>query len=282
MRYCVALAITFIASILHAQAPLAIEKPEAISFPSGKLKITGWLVEPSAPGRYPLILVNPGGVSPAKTLTSLCQMMAKQGYVAIATNYRGVDTSEGQGEFAKGEVDDVLAAMNYGKTRPKVNPRKVGMLGFSHGGIIAYLAASRDPSIKAIVPVVAPTDLASGYQDSLKAMELNADFKRNLEAAFAKMGGPPDKVPEAYRERSALFVADKIKCEVLMIHGAKDPIVSVDQGQRMEKALKAAGNEKVTLIVDPDMGHQLVNSFYTKHGRTIFDFFARTLKEEKK
>src|SRR5262245_35617242 len=81
---------------------------EAITYESEGLKITGLLSKPPGKGPFPLILVNHGGYDPAKSVAPFLDLFVKQGYVALASDYRGCGQSEGKHELAKGEVQDVL------------------------------------------------------------------------------------------------------------------------------------------------------------------------------
>src|SRR5438445_11568216 len=88
-----------------------------------------------------------------------------RGYVVIAPEYRG---SVGYGkafydaiDYGGGEVDDVVAAVNVLATRyPEVDPARIAIMGWSHGGMIALLSVFRNPmTFKAAVAIVPVTNL---------------------------------------------------------------------------------------------------------------------------
>jgi uncharacterized protein len=228
---------------------------DAISYDSDGLKITGLISKPPGKGPFPLILVNHGGYDPAKSVGAFLDLFVKQGYVALASDYRGCGQSEGKHELAKGEVNDVLNAIKYGKGLPYVDRKRVVMWGFSHGAAIALLAASRDEGIKAVVAVQGPVELADCFRHWVK----NKDKPgvKPLVGVSLHVGGTPEQVPAAWKERSALYVTKKIKCPVLLIYSEKDDAVPIDQGERMEKALKEAGNRAAKLIVVKGANHGL-------------------------
>jgi dipeptidyl aminopeptidase/acylaminoacyl peptidase len=88
-----------------------------------------------------------------------------KGYIVIAPEYRG---SIGYGpalydaiDYGGAEVDDVLTAVDYLKANvPQVDPARIGIAGWSHGGMITVLAVTRNPALfKAAVAMVPVTNL---------------------------------------------------------------------------------------------------------------------------
>src|ERR1700730_18600420 len=90
---------------------------------------------------------------------------AARGYVVIAPEYRG---SVGYGkafydaiDYGGGEVDDVVAAVSVlARNYPDVDPARIAIMGWSHGGMIALLSVFRNPmTFKAAVAMVPVTNL---------------------------------------------------------------------------------------------------------------------------
>jgi dipeptidyl aminopeptidase/acylaminoacyl peptidase len=241
-----------------------------ISYSSEGLTITGILALPESNGPVPLIVINHGGFDPAKTLQPLVELFAKMGYVAIASDYRGVAGSQGKRELAKGEIADVLNAIQYARTLPQVDPKRTVMLGFSHGGALAIHAAARDATIGGIVTVGAPVEMADCYRHWVETVSQHPELKP-LVGLTMIVGGTPEQMPAAWKERSALYAADKVKCPVLLIQGAKDTAVPVEQAQRMEQALKKA-QTPVELVVDAEAGHVLDKAAYDRLGKRMIGF----------
>jgi dipeptidyl aminopeptidase/acylaminoacyl peptidase len=75
--------------------------------------------------------------------------------------------------------------------------------------------------------------------------QLKDDYRgeSNLKDWLAPMLGDIAEDPDVYRNLSPLFFADKIKAEVLLIHGGADTTVSASQSKQMSKALKKAGKQ---------------------------------------
>lgn len=250
------LLICFVRFTSVAQADEPALDAEPIRYKSDGLVITGIVSKPPGAGPFPLIVVNHGGFEPATTMGEVCKNLTRLGCVAIASDYRGVGGSEGMRELAKGEVTDVLSAIDHAETLPFVDRKRVAMLGFSHGGCISLLAAAHDDRIKAVVDFVGPTDLAEAYRYWVRTAD-ELPTSKLLAGLSSLVGGTPDEAPDEWRLRSPLFVADKIRCPVLMFYGGVDELVPVEQGEKMAAALKAAGNTHVTLVIEPDSGHEL-------------------------
>lgn len=228
-----------------------------VRYRSDGLTITGLLSKPAGRGPFPLVLVNHGGFDPAKSVARFLDAFASHGFVALASDYRGCGGSQGKHEAVKGEVNDVLAALRYAKTLPCVDGSRAVVWGFSHGGVLAMFAASREPAIRAVVNVQGPVEMADCWRHWVK----NSD-KPGLQPLLglsAVIGGTPDQVPAAWRERSALYAAGQIRCPVMLVYSdaGADEAVPTEQGRRMEAALRAAGNSQVTLRLIPRAGHGL-------------------------
>ena len=257
-------------------SPQAAKEREPIFYPSDGLRITGLLSKPAGAGPFPLALINQGGFESAKSVGRLLDLFARLGYVAIAVDYRGVGRSEGRREMAKGEVDDVLNAIEYAATLPYVNAQRVVVWGFNHGGTIALLAAARTPAIKGVVTVGAPIELAECYRWWVARAKKQPAVKP-LTGLPAVIGGTPEKAPQEWRVRSPLYVAGQIKCPVLLVQGGRDEALPADQAAKMQAALVAAGNARSELLVDRTAGHVLDGEALARNGRHMVEFLQRAI-----
>lgn len=255
--------------LVHADSPALDKIP--IVYASDGLKITGLLSKPAGDGPFPLIIVNHGGFEPAQHLGGLLDLFSKLGYVAVASDYRGIGHSEGHREVARGEVSDVLNAITYAQNQPYVDRKRVVMWGFSHGGTIALLAAARAPGIQAVVVVEGPVDLAASYRHWAK---MSAASSASLAPKDIQrlVGSTPEENPDEWKARSPLFCADKIKCPVYLIYGANDAVVPVAEGVRMADALRAAGNPHVTMVIDPGAKHGLDGKAFGRVRQGMLNF----------
>ena len=160
-----------------------------------------------------------------------------RGYVVIAPEYRG---SIGYGEafhqeidYGGYEVDDVISAADFLATLPHVDPARLGIMGWSHGGYITLLSIFRDQhpfaAGAAIVPV---TNLI--FRLSLKGPSYQWDF-----ATQKRIQGLPFEKPEIYIARSPLYHVDKLKVPVLVHVATNDTDVDYVEDQQIVDALRS-------------------------------------------
>ena len=149
----------------------------------------------------------------------------EQGYVIIAPEYRG---STGYGkefheaiDYGGYEVDDCIDAVGYMiENLPHVDPDRIGIMGWSHGGFITAHSLFRDEHPfqcgAAIVPV---TNLV--FRLSLKG----PGYQRSY-ASQKRIGGLPFEKPDIYIERSPLYGVDNLKVPILVHVATNDTDVN--------------------------------------------------------
>lgn len=205
----------------------------SITYLSDGLKVTGFLVKPDLPGEYPCIIFNRGGNRDFGSLkvghaATLLGMIASHGYVVVASNYRGNGGGEGQEEFGGSDVNDVLQLMNVLEEVEGADTSRIGMMGWSRGGMMTYLALAQTDRIKAAVVGGAVVDLTTGERPEMEENvygELIPDYATNKE--------------EVLKARSAVFWPEKLPKEtpILLLHGNADWRVKSTQSLRMAMAL---------------------------------------------
>ncbi|MGH8222936.1 MAG: alpha/beta fold hydrolase, partial [Woeseiaceae bacterium] len=200
-------------------------EPEEISYRSWDgLYIQGFLFRPprfEATGKYPaLVMVHGGGTnSYYKRLSLVEQRLAQQGYVVLAVNYRGgsgfgrVFQDLAVNDWGNGQARDAAVAAGFLRAQPW-STGKVGIYGYSYGGITTMAAITRVPdAFDAAVPMAGIYDFADAYE--------NAD---RIGKVFIKTGhgGSPAERPEIYAISNALSRVDRIETPVLIMHGEAD------------------------------------------------------------
>lgn len=162
-----------------------------------------------------------------------------QGFVVIAPEYRG---SVGYGkafydaiDYGGAEVDDVVQAAAVLELRyPAVNRNRIGVIGWSHGGMIALLASARYPAtFQAAAALVPVTNLF--HRLARKGVEA----QRRAIDPLNRFGGGPDEAPTIYRERSPLFQVDRIQIPVLVHVTDNDEDVEIEESMPLIDALRA-------------------------------------------
>ncbi|MFA6451400.1 MAG: alpha/beta fold hydrolase [bacterium] len=227
----------------------------SVVYLSDGLKVRGKLIVPKSKTAkknksLPAVVFNHGGVDgiPAPLLKRGKQL-AGDGYVVFAPSYRGEDGSEGAIEVAAGEVNDALNAVKVLRTMPEVDPKRIAMLGASHGGIITLLSIERDPSLAAAVCAYGVTNTFTWYKYLVDSgFDVHDDLSQRVYG-----NGPEDK-PEAFRSRAPALDAHLISAPLLLLYGEKDATVPPSQGKELAAALDRHGIPYELRII-PDAGH---------------------------
>ena len=220
------------------------------TYTSDGLLVNGELYLPPGNQKLPLIIFNHDGISGISKEHRLSSVrLAKSGFVVFSPSYRGEDGSEGVVEIAKGEVNDVLHALELLKNHKRVDSKRVGMVGASHGALISVLAASRSKDVKAVVSAYGVMDIYRWYSYLKSAGKLGKD-----EVTVRTYGPGPEARPQSFALRNAVSVVSKLDCPVLLLQGSLDDIVPEEQARLMEKAMKKAG-KSVKVEIYPDALH---------------------------
>jgi dipeptidyl aminopeptidase/acylaminoacyl peptidase len=211
---------------------------ERIHFPSKDgTRIEGWIVKPhlgTAP--YPLILSIHGG--PHMALGSEFDFEAQwlsNAYAVVYTNPRG---STGYGEqflwatwngWGKLDFEDVMAGVDYAIAHYPVDPKRLGVTGYSYGGFLTNWAITQTTRFKAAVVGAGISNWLSDYG--------TADIPRTKESEFS--GAPwNQEAGERLRALSPITYAGNVKTPTLFVHGEADMRVPIEEGEQMYTALK--------------------------------------------
>lgn len=217
---------------------------------SDGLRVKGELYLPPGGKKLPLIIFNHDGISGISSEHRQSSVrLARAGYVVFSPSYRGEDGSQGVVEIAKGEVRDVLNVVPHLKSHPRVDGKRIALVGASHGALISVLAASRSKEIKAVVAAYGVMDIYRWYS------YLKANGKLGKDPITQRTYGQgPEKRPQSFAVRNAIDVVPKLDCPVLLLQGSLDDIVPEEQAHLMEAAMKKSG-KRVQLEVYPDALH---------------------------
>jgi dipeptidyl aminopeptidase/acylaminoacyl peptidase len=202
----------------------------SIKYLSDGLEIGGLLVEPKKQGKYPCIIFNKGGGNSPESalkighgLLTLGQI-AKEGYVVIASQYRGGYGSEGKDEFGGKDINDVIQLINVLEEVDNANTDKVGMYGWSRGTIMTFKSLLMTDKIDAVAVGGVVSDCGDLIID-----------RPEMEKVFQDM--VPDYQLNKVQDldsRSVIKWVDKLPYDVpiLMLHG------NADWRTKPEQALK--------------------------------------------
>lgn len=243
-------------------------------------------VNPSS--KYPLLVLPHGGVHANFTTyhTHMIREMVSQGYIVVAADYRG-STGYGAGmyrriDYGGLEVEDVDASRRYMiENYEIVDSDRVGMIGWSHGGLIGLFSIFDHPeAYRACFAGVPVSDLVArmGYKD---------DEYRDLYSASYHIGKTADENVAEYRKRSPAWQVDRYRNTPLLIHtNTNDEDVNVLEVEHLIKSLKATGKQNFSYKIFENMpgGHSFDRMDYRdarKIRLDIYNFLNAQLKPPK-
>ncbi|MDH4063439.1 MAG: prolyl oligopeptidase family serine peptidase [Acidobacteriota bacterium] len=197
------------------------------------------------------------------------QWLASQGYVVLSVNYRsgigyGLEFREALNYGATGgaEFNDVMGAGLYLRSRPDVDPARIGLWGGSYGGYLTAMGLSRASDLFAAgVDLHGVHDWNQGIRTFVPDYNVldDPDFSRRAFAA------------------SPLASVDTWRSPVLLIHGDDDRNVSFVESINLLVALRKRGVE-VEQLVFPDEVHDFLrHENWVRAYRAAADFFNRRL-----
>ncbi len=233
--------------------------------------------------KYPLLLLPHGGVHADFTTyhTHIIRELTAQGYIVAAPEYRG-STGYGEGfykqiDYGGLEVDDNHAARDYlVENFDAVDKDRVGIIGWSHGGLIALMDIFQHPDDYQVAFAGVPvSDLVQrmGYLDD--------EYRREFSAPY-HIGKTAQEDIAEYRRRSPVTHVDKLKTPLLIHTNTNDDDVNVIEVQHLIEALKAAGKKfEYEIFQDAPGGHSFdrIDTRLARETRLkIYRFLATYLK----
>ncbi len=190
--------------------------------------------------KYPLLVLPHGGVhSNFNTFYRhiIRELMAQQ-YVVVAPEYRG-STGYGKGfyeliDYGGREVEDTYACRDYMlENYDFVDQNRVGILGWSHGGLITLHNIFDHPKAYKVAYAGVPVS------DLIARMGYKTQRYRDLYSADYHIGKSAYEDVEEYRKRSPAWNAHKLATPLLIHTNTNDGDVNVFEVEHLIKALKA-------------------------------------------
>lgn len=221
--------------------------------------------------KYPLIVFPHGGVHSDFTTyySHIVRELVSQGYIIVAAEYRG-STGYGKGHYEKIdygglETEDVYSSRNYMiENYDIVDANRVGIIGWSHGGLIALFNIFDHPEAYQVAYAGVPvSDLIArmGYKDQSYRDLYEVDFH---------IGESAEENVEEYKRRSPAWNTHKMKDTPLLIQtNTNDADVNVLEVEHLIKSLKADGKEFDYEIFQEIPGGHSFNRMDTKKAQEI-------------
>ena len=247
-------------------AKLDIPKTEEVCFPSKDgTEVCGLLTYPigyQKGTKVPTLLRIHGGPNgqDQHTFAAERQFFAANGYAVLAVNYRG---SSGRGkdfsrkiaaDWGNFEVQDLQAGVDYVVKTGVADAEKLGVGGWSYGGILTDYMIASDNRFKAGTSGAGTAFTVAFYGTDQYIIQYDYEI------------GPPwnPKAWETYQKLSYPFLhADRIKTPTLFLGGEKDFNVPIQGGEQMYQALKSLGVD-TQLIIYPNEFHGITRPSYRR------------------
>lgn len=272
------------------------------------------VVRPEKPaGKLPAVISLHGTGGNKESQKGLLVQLAKKGYVGVAIDaryhgarsggekgssaynqailkaWREKDASKQEHPFYFDTAWDLWRTVDYLETRPDVDPKKIGMIGFSMGGIQTWLAASVDDRVAVSVPAIGVQSFRwslenEQWQGRAKTISLAHD------AAAKDLGeaGVNAKVCKALWSKVIPGILDQHDCPsmlrlfagrpLLILNGEKDPNCPIGGAKiafaSAEDAFKKANASDKLKIMVADVGHTVT----AEQRQAALDWFDKWLK----
>ena len=234
MTFVIAAARLALSGDARAQSP--VQQSDAapyttVFYQNGTLKLEAYLYRPNGDGPFPVVIYNhgsrPGAERSERPFTFIGRLLTSAGYAVLVPERRGYGKSDGQ-TFAEeigsdrseryvrrldAEAGDVLAALALLKTVPWVDMRRVAIMGWSFGGIVSVLAASRESRFFAVV------DQAGGaltWAGSPALQTALPEAARKIRSPLLCMGAENDASTDNVRKVCAAAKAVGVDAQLIM------------------------------------------------------------------
>jgi dipeptidyl aminopeptidase/acylaminoacyl peptidase len=247
---------------------------QRVKYLSDGLKVVGYIWKPkdTAGKKFPLIIFNRGGNQEFGKLlpyfySGFYEYLAN-GFVVVASQYRGSDGGEGKEEYGGADVRDVLNLVPLAKSLGYVDTNNIFMYGASRGGMMTFLALKHGLRVNAAAVVGGMADLTTTQAERPL---LVGEVYKQLIPDFDKRGA------EAMRERSAVYWPEKITAPLLILQGGADWRVNTKTNAlALAQKLHDAGKTYELIVYAGDDHGLSANARDVE--RRIIDWFKRHLK----
>jgi dipeptidyl aminopeptidase/acylaminoacyl peptidase len=282
--------VAYVDKVYMTGPPLRKEKNPTAQGAGNPVKFWSYVFIPKSidPNKkYPLIVFPHGGVhSDFNTYyTHIIRELMAQEYIVVAAEYRG---STGYGgsmyrkiDYGGLETEDVYASKEYMlENYSVVDKNRVGIMGWSHGGLITLFNIFDHPNDYKVAYAGVPVS------DVIARMGYKTQGYRDLYSADYHIGKTAYEDVEEYRKRSPAWNTHKMKNTPLLIHtNTIDADVNVLEVEHLIKSLKADGKKFEYEIYEDIPGGHSFDRMDTKVAKEIrlkiYKFLATYLKPSK-
>ncbi len=260
---------------LHVPPSLYKALYEDVAFVSEDgVSLKGWLVKP-AQTRFPspAVVICHGVGANKSDFTELAAFLAQRGYFVLLFDFRAHGESGGsRTSLGYHEQKDVLAALGFLKTRVEIDPKRIGVYGFSMGGSAAILAVARSNGFRALVADSAFTSLKDQARTAI------TDFYHLPAFPFLHLtvlGYELYFQTKVDAISPVKAIAGLSSVPVLIIAGEGDQLIPADNGRKLHAAAK--GPKELWVIPHAEHGGTLAAAG-SEYEKRVGEFFDKYLK----
>jgi alpha-beta hydrolase superfamily lysophospholipase len=242
-------------------------RAEDVSIPTDSRPIKAWLVRADGKATGTVVVVHGWG-GDAGRMAPLAAHLSAVGLTTLLVDLPGHGRTGPVASYnVKLMVDDLRAARDWVETRDDLLGRPAAILGFSFGGLGAYVAASRDPRWGALTVLAAPFSPMEAVRLYLDGKGLPGRwFDGIIRRSFIRAVGVEPDTFDGDRNLAA------IRVPVMIVHGEDDEVVPVWHATRLHAAvpaglgllMKVPGLNHSAVLVD-DVVRERVATFFSTH-----------------
>jgi uncharacterized protein len=224
---------------------------EEVSFPSAQdeVPLSGWFFRSSSATPAPTLVLCHGVWTGRRECLPMAIRFHQAGYNVLCFDFRAHGLSGGRfTSVGQHETKDVLGAIEYLRTRPEVDPLRIGVVGFSMGAVASIKAAALCPEIAAVVADSAYATFVDAVRYSFRQVAVLPHYPF---APLALRCARWIVNADASQLRPVDVIRDISPRPVLITHGALDEIVPA----RHAVLLFQAAEEPKEIWMVPDAGH---------------------------
>ncbi len=204
------------------------------------------------------------GTPPWMPFRDIADALTRSGVAVLRVDDIGIGQSTGDHAPSTtfDEADDVRAEIGWLRAQPNIDPKRILLVGYSEGGLIAPMVASQDRAIAGIITLAGPgvpgPQLAREQTEAAVNSDPNiapADREKEIEKELADPLTPRERV---FLTIDPLAYAEKVRCPALILQGGADVTVPIRSAERLAYAMRGNGNADVTVRIIPGVSHSLL------------------------
>jgi dienelactone hydrolase len=206
---------------------------------SGTLRMHLEWVRPAKLGPLPVVVVHPEAGYRASAMRGVLNDLAEAGYLAVAADYqRRKGLRWRQSLFPWQDPRDPKRVMDRVRAHPDVDPERIGLLGFSQGGVFSLLIAAYDGGAAAVVAYYPVTDFERWLEASGAGLGRRLVFGL-IRIGFRRASGArsDEELQVLLRRASPFWQARSIRAPVLLVHGDRDGSAGIEESRRLARRL---------------------------------------------